>query len=207
MVQRVVEVVGAEPVDPGQTRVPADWQALPAWRVAAGTGLELRVQRRGDAEPEPDRLALERELWLDFDGGGYTLRDRVSGRMTRGWRLEAGEGLALGRVLLDGEPVSSCLVLASNVEGRQVTTIEGLAKNGELSRVQKAFLEYQAFQCGYCTRGMIMAVEGLLREYSAPSEDEIRDYLSGNICRCGTYTEVLAAVQSVISAVHGSPGT
>ena len=122
------------------------------------------------------------------------------------------EGCSVGvcgscTVLLDGEPVSSCLVLASNVEGRQVTTIEGLAKNGELSRVQKAFLEYQAFQCGYCTRGMIMAVEGLLREYSAPSEDEIRDYLSGNICRCGTYTEVLAAVQSVISAVHGSPGT
>ena len=120
------------------------------------------------------------------------------------------EGCSVGvcgscTVLLDGEPFSSCLVLASNVEGRQVTTIEGLAQKGELSRVQKAFLEYQAFQCGYCTRGMIMAVEGLLREYAAPTEDEIRDYLSGNICRCGTYTEVLAAVQSVIGAMQGSP--
>ena len=122
------------------------------------------------------------------------------------------EGCSVGvcgscTVLLDGEPFSSCLVLATNVEGRQVTTIEGLAQKGELSRVQQAFLEYQAFQCGYCTRGMIMAVEGLLREYAAPTEDEIRDYLSGNICRCGTYTEVLKAVQSVISAVQGSPVT
>jgi len=120
------------------------------------------------------------------------------------------EGCSVGvcgscTVLLDGEPVSSCLVLASNVEHRQVTTIEGLAQNGELNRVQKAFLEYQAFQCGYCTRGMIMAVEGLLREYAAPTEDEIRDYLSGNICRCGTYSEVLAAVQSVIRAMQESP--
>jgi aerobic-type carbon monoxide dehydrogenase small subunit (CoxS/CutS family) len=120
------------------------------------------------------------------------------------------EGCSVGvcgscTVLLDGEPFSSCLVLASNAEGRQVTTIEGLAQKGELSRVQQAFLEYQAFQCGYCTRGMIMAVEGLLREYAAPTEDEIRDYLSGNICRCGTYTEVLAAVQSVIGAMQDSP--
>jgi aerobic-type carbon monoxide dehydrogenase small subunit (CoxS/CutS family) len=122
------------------------------------------------------------------------------------------EGCSVGvcgscTVLLDGEPFSSCLVLASNAEGRQVTTIEGLAQNGELSRVQQAFLEHQAFQCGYCTRGMIMAVEGLLREYAAPTEDEIRDYLSGNICRCGTYSEVLAAVQSVIGAMQGSPVT
>jgi aerobic-type carbon monoxide dehydrogenase small subunit (CoxS/CutS family) len=120
------------------------------------------------------------------------------------------EGCSVGvcgscTVLLDGQPVSSCLVLASNAEDRQVTTIEGLAQNGELSRVQQAFLEHQAFQCGYCTRGMIMAVEGLLREHAAPSEDEIRDYLSGNICRCGTYTEVLAAVQSVIRATQDSP--
>jgi aerobic-type carbon monoxide dehydrogenase small subunit (CoxS/CutS family) len=120
------------------------------------------------------------------------------------------EGCSVGvcgscTVLLDGKPVSSCLVLASNAEEREVTTIEGLAQGGELSRVQQAFLDYQAFQCGYCTRGMIMAVEGLLREYAAPTEDEVRDYLSGNICRCGTYTEVLAAVQSVIRATQAGP--
>jgi aerobic-type carbon monoxide dehydrogenase small subunit (CoxS/CutS family) len=117
------------------------------------------------------------------------------------------EGCSVGvcgscTVLLDGKPVSSCLVLATNVEDRAVTTIEGLAQGGELSRVQQAFLDQQAFQCGYCTRGMIMAVEGLLREYPAPSEDEVRDYLSGNICRCGTYTEVLAAVQSAVASAE-----
>jgi aerobic-type carbon monoxide dehydrogenase small subunit (CoxS/CutS family) len=101
-------------------------------------------------------------------------------------------------VLVDGRPVSSCLMLATNAEGRTVTTIEGLAADGELSRVQQAFLDQQAFQCGFCTPGMIMAVEGLLRENPAPDEPEIRDYLSGNLCRCGTYSAVIAAVQSVV---------
>jgi len=100
-------------------------------------------------------------------------------------------------VLVDGRPVSSCLVLATNIEGKQVTTIESLAVGDELDPVQQAFLEHQAFQCGYCTPGMIMATKGLLSSNPQPTEDEIRDYLSGNICRCGTYAEVLAAVKSV----------
>ena len=100
-------------------------------------------------------------------------------------------------VLVDGQPVSSCLVLATNIEGKQVTTIESLAVGDELDPVQQAFLEHQAFQCGYCTPGMIMATKGLLSSNPQPTEDEIRDYLSGNICRCGTYAEVLAAVKSV----------
>jgi len=113
-------------------------------------------------------------------------------------------------VLVDGRPVSSCLTLATNVEGREVTTIEGLSRGGQLDLVQQAFLEYQAFQCGYCTPGMIMAVKGLLAEFSAqaPTEAQIRDYLSGNICRCGTYAEVLQAVQSLVGrlAPAGSTG-
>jgi carbon-monoxide dehydrogenase small subunit len=100
-------------------------------------------------------------------------------------------------VLIDGRPVSSCLVLATNIEGKQVATIESLAVGDELDPVQQAFLEHQAFQCGYCTPGMIMATKGLLSSNPQPTEDEIRDYLSGNICRCGTYAEVLAAVKSV----------
>jgi len=99
-------------------------------------------------------------------------------------------------VLVDGRPVSSCLVLATNIEGKQVTTIESLAVGDELDPVQQAFLEHQAFQCGYCTPGMIMATKGLLSSNPQPTEDEIRDYLSGNICRCGTYAEVMAAVKS-----------
>jgi carbon-monoxide dehydrogenase small subunit len=100
-------------------------------------------------------------------------------------------------VLVDGRPVSSCLVLATNIEGKQVVTIESLAVGDELDPVQQAFLEHQAFQCGYCTPGMIMATKGLLSSNPQPTEDEIRDYLSGNICRCGTYAEVMAAVKSV----------
>ena len=100
-------------------------------------------------------------------------------------------------VLVDGKPVSSCLMLASNAEGREVLTIEGLARDGNLDPVQQAFLDHQAFQCGFCTPGMIMAVKGLLNENPTPDEAEVRDYLSGNICRCGTYVEVMAAVDEL----------
>jgi carbon-monoxide dehydrogenase small subunit len=103
-------------------------------------------------------------------------------------------------VLVDGRPVSSCLMLASNAEGKKVTTIEGLSHSGELDPVQRAFLKHQAFQCGYCTPGMIMAVKGLLADNPHPSEEQARDYLSGNLCRCGTYSEVLAAVKELAEA-------
>ena len=88
-------------------------------------------------------------------------------------------------------------MLATNIEGKQVTTIEGLAVGDQLDPVQQAFLEHQAFQCGYCTPGMIMATKALLMSNPRPTEEEARDYLSGNICRCGTYAEVLAAVNSL----------
>jgi len=112
------------------------------------------------------------------------------------------EGCSVGvcgscTVLIDGKPVSSCLTLASNIEGKQVTTIEGLSQNGELDPVQQGFLNHQAFQCGFCTTGMIMAVKGLLNGNPHPSDEQTRDYLSGNLCRCGTYKEVLAAVKEV----------
>ncbi len=112
------------------------------------------------------------------------------------------EGCSVGvcgscTVLIDGKPVSSCLTLASNIEDKQVTTIEGLSQNGDLDPVQQAFLKHQAFQCGFCTTGMIMAVKGLLNAHPHPSEEQARDYLSGNLCRCGTYKEVLAAVSEL----------
>ena len=100
-------------------------------------------------------------------------------------------------VLIEGRPVSSCLMLATNIEGKQVTTIEGLAVGDQLDPVQQAFLDNQAFQCGYCTPGMILTTKALLNSNPRPTEDEARDYLSGNICRCGTYAEVLAAVKSL----------
>ena len=112
------------------------------------------------------------------------------------------EGCSVGvcgscTVLIDGKSVSSCLTLASNIEDKQVTTIEGLSQNGDLDPVQQAFLKHQAFQCGFCTTGMIMAVQGLLNAHPKPSEEQARDYLSGNLCRCGTYKEVLAAVDEL----------
>lgn len=112
------------------------------------------------------------------------------------------EGCSVGvcgscTVLIDGKPVSACLTLATNIEGKQVTTIEGLGRNGDLDPVQQAFLEHQAYQCGFCTAGMIMAVKGLLNAYPHPTEDQARDYLSGNLCRCGTYKEVLAAINKL----------
>jgi aerobic-type carbon monoxide dehydrogenase small subunit (CoxS/CutS family) len=118
------------------------------------------------------------------------------------------EGCSVGvcgscTVLIDGKPVSSCLTLASNIEGREVTTIEGLSQNGELDPVQQAFLKNQAFQCGYCTGGMIMAVKGLLNAHPHPNEEQARDYLSGNLCRCGTYKEVLAAVAELTRTSEG----
>lgn len=100
-------------------------------------------------------------------------------------------------VLVDGRPVSSCLMLATNVEGKRVTTIEGLAQGDRLDPVQEAFLKHQAFQCGYCTPGMIMAAKALLESNPHPTEEEIRDYLSGNLCRCGTYGEILAAIKDL----------
>jgi aerobic-type carbon monoxide dehydrogenase small subunit (CoxS/CutS family) len=115
------------------------------------------------------------------------------------------EGCSVGvcgscTVLIDGKPVSSCLTLASNIEDKDVTTIEGLSQTGELDPVQQAFLKHQAFQCGFCTTGMIMAVKGLLDAYPHPTKEQARDYLSGNLCRCGTYKEVLAAVAELAKA-------
>ena len=84
-------------------------------------------------------------------------------------------------------------MLASNIEDKAVETTEGLSRNGELDPVQRAFLKHQAFQCGFCTAGMI-SVKGLLNANPYPTEDQARDYLSGNLCRCGTYKDVMAAV-------------
>jgi len=96
-------------------------------------------------------------------------------------------------VLLDGKPVYSCMTLAITAAGRDIMTIEGLASGEELHPIQQAFLENDAFQCGFCTSGQIMAVNGLLKQNLNPSREEARNALAGNICRCGTYTRILEA--------------
>jgi 4-hydroxybenzoyl-CoA reductase subunit gamma len=100
-------------------------------------------------------------------------------------------------VLIDGQAVPSCISLAVRCEGRHVETIESLATRGRLSRLQRAFHEKLGTQCGFCTPGMIMAAEALLRRNPAPSEDDIRVALSGNLCRCTGYVKIIEAVQAV----------
>lgn len=98
-------------------------------------------------------------------------------------------------VWLDGEVVCSCLVLAAQAEGRDVRTVEGLAQNGEMSVVQRAFIEAGAVQCGFCTPGLVVAVTDLLQRNPNPSDDVIREELSGNLCRCTGYQKILDAVR------------
>lgn len=101
-------------------------------------------------------------------------------------------------VLADGLPVSSCTTLAVDVEGKSITTIEGLAQDGKLSRVQQAFVDHAAMQCGFCTSGMVLATTALLEQKPSASEDEIRHFLRGNICRCTGYIKILEAVKSLV---------
>jgi aerobic carbon-monoxide dehydrogenase small subunit len=103
-------------------------------------------------------------------------------------------------VLIDGESVKSCTVLAVQAEGTEITTIEGLATNGELHPVQRAFHEQHGLQCGFCTPGMVLATVSLLAEHPNPSEAEIREQLEGNLCRCTGYHNIVKAVQAAATA-------
>jgi aerobic carbon-monoxide dehydrogenase small subunit len=103
-------------------------------------------------------------------------------------------------VLLDGESVKSCTVLAVQADGREVTTIEGLADNGAFHPVQAAFHEHHGLQCGYCTPGMVLATVSLLNEVTDPSEEEIRHALEGNLCRCTGYQNIVKAVRAAATA-------
>jgi aerobic-type carbon monoxide dehydrogenase small subunit (CoxS/CutS family) len=119
----------------------------------------------------------------------------------------AREGCGVGMcgactVLLDGQPISSCLLLASEVRGRAVETVEGLAAGDRLHAIQQAFVARTAFQCSFCTPGMIMATKALLAENPSPSDDEITDYLAGNLCRCGSYKNIVAAVKEAAAALR-----
>ena len=103
-------------------------------------------------------------------------------------------------VLLDDLPVSSCSVLGVDADGCQILTIEGLATNGNLHPIQQAFIDKGAFQCAFCTLGMIMAVKALQDQLSNPSEERVRHFLAGNICRCGCHMEILEVVRSLSSS-------
>jgi len=137
------------------------------------------------------------------DAGGdesllSVLRDRLD---LTGTKYGCGEGqCGACTVLLDGRPVRSCRQPVSEAAGKKITTIEGLEDNGKLHPVQQAFLDIEAFQCAYCTSGMIVAAAGLLSATPLPSDEDIAGALAGNICRCGTYPRILEAVRRAASA-------
>lgn len=103
-------------------------------------------------------------------------------------------------VLIDGQRINSCLQLAVTRDGAEITTVEGLAEGGELHPLQAAFIEHDAFQCGYCTPGQICSAAGLLAEGHTHSRAEIREHMSGNLCRCGAYTNIADAIEDVMQS-------
>jgi len=117
---RVVEIDGVTPMDPRQTNLPSEWKSLPTYRIKPENRFDLRQVRRGNPEPEPNQLELARTLWLDFDGSGYTVKDKISGTMRRGWRLDASEELELGRVIVNGQPQLITTLEGSNIKGVEV---------------------------------------------------------------------------------------
>jgi aerobic carbon-monoxide dehydrogenase small subunit len=109
-------------------------------------------------------------------------------------------------VLIDGKSMNSCMVLAAQVDGREVTTIEGLGKDGKVHPIQEAFIEEGAIQCGYCIPGMVISAKALLDGNPDPSDDEIRVGISGNLCRCTGYTKILTAIRSAARKLQENRG-
>jgi len=136
---------------------------------------------RHEVAPSPDQPLLS------------VLRDNLN---LTGAKYGCGEGqCGACTVLLDGKPVRSCRTSVASAQNKKITTIEGLEQSGKLHAVQEAFLREEAFQCGYCTPGMILSAVALLTGNPNPSEQEIVRFMNGNICRCGTYPRIVAAVQ------------
>ena len=142
--------------------------------------------RRVEAPPEESLLSV--------------LRDRLG---LTGTKYGCGEGqCGACTVLLDGRAVRSCRTTAADAAGRRITTIEGLSRDGRLHPVQEAFLEAEAFQCGFCTPGMIVSAAALLEKNASPTDEEIATGLAGNICRCCTYPRITRAVREAAEAVR-----
>ena len=124
-----------------------------------------------------------------------------------GPKYGCGEGLCGAcTVLVDGEPVLSCQVSVKEVAGKEVVTIEGMAENGELHPLQKAFIEHEALQCGFCTSGMIVKASGLLADNLEPSREDIIRHMDDNLCRCGSHTRILQAIESAAKELKAGRG-
>jgi xanthine dehydrogenase YagT iron-sulfur-binding subunit len=161
------------------------------------TPVEAQILRNAGQGPTlADGFAVNRhDYQLDLDPRATlldTLRETIG---LTGTKKGCDQGqCGACTVLIDGQRVLSCLTLAATVQGRQVTTIEGLAEGEELHPMQQAFIDNDAFQCGYCTPGQIMSAVGCVNEGHVASDADIREYMSGNLCRCAAYPNIVAAV-------------
>lgn len=160
----------------------------------------------GEAQGLDDLLGPELELSLTVNGTAATVRARARQNLVEVLRDHFGltssrEGCGVGMcgactVLLDGKPVSGCLVLAPLVHGREIRTVEGIeGPGGALDPVQQAFLELTAFQCSFCTPGFVLMVRGTLDEHPHATDEELEEAVSGNLCRCGSYSRILEAAR------------
>ncbi len=151
-------------------------------------------------------IVNDRELAVDVaphENLLSVLRDQLH---LTGTKLACGRGeCGACTVLLDGEPAYSCLTLVVACEGRTVTTIEGIARGNQLHPLQQAFIEHDALQCGFCTPGQILAATALLHELPRPSEDEIVHWMSGNLCRCGAYPNIVRAILAASATMQERP--
>ena len=151
---------------------------------------------------------MKRSIVLTVNGEEHEIETEPNRLLLTALREDMGltgtkEGCSIGvcgacSVTIDGRLVSSCLTLAVGCQGKEITTIEGLAKGGKLHPIQQAFLEYGGFQCGICTPGQIMAAKALLDSQPNPSEEEVKEWMSGNLCRCTGYYKILESVMAVV---------
>ncbi|MFD7406039.1 (2Fe-2S)-binding protein [Streptomyces sp. NPDC059866] len=165
--------------------------------------METEARSAGQSSPDVSRV----DITLTVNGAAHRLE--IDARVTLLDALRDHLGLTGAKkgcdqgacgactVLVDGKRVVSCLALAAQYEGREITTVESLSAGGGLHPVQEAFARHDAFQCGYCTPGQIMSAVALIAEGRANSEEEIREFMSGNICRCGAYPNIRAAIRDV----------
>jgi aerobic-type carbon monoxide dehydrogenase small subunit (CoxS/CutS family) len=163
------------------------------------------MQHARPASPSPSSEAGLTTIELRVNGGSHAIGVRPTETLLEALRTDLGllgarEGCGIGMcgactVLVDGRPISSCLMLAGAAAGREVTTIEGLAsEDGKLHPIQQAFVDHTAFQCAFCTPGFVLTTKALLDENPDATEDEAREYLAGNLCRCGSYVRIIDAV-------------